>query len=1029
MSFWLTLALQVVSFIATALLAPKPQIESAKPARLGDFRFPQSDEGSPVPIFWGRVRMRGPNTMWYGNLQAVPIRETIRTSPFTKKSIIVGYRYFLTLDMALGLLTGNGSRLRRIWFGEKVAWEGDVGFGATDGVDFMISAPTLFGGPKNGGGVEGTATFYPGTFTQTIDTHLQGLVPDGTLLPAYRGLARVVFKDFFIGEQPSVPAVSFEVESQPGFLGLGGVGPNGDANPAEILADVVLNNWGRLGFSSGSINSDSFVSAGGTLLGENHGMSLRLENANDARDFVQEVLQQIDGLIYEDPFTREIHLVLIRDDYVAEGLPLFDQSNVRDVTNYSVSQWQDTFNQVRVVYTDRSSNYKDKTAFAQDASNIEFQGGRVRGTDFQYPGISNADLANRIVAREINLISIPLIKARLSMNRDGAQLRPGDVIRWSWPEYGLQEIVMRVQGFDLGTLDDNRVVVDVVQDRFAVSSTVFAEPPTTDWVAPQVDAQDVTIRRTLELPRYLGAQLIENSAETEGTDPDESYLQYLALAPSALHTAFEAQASIDAGTEYLTDVESAPFTASALLSAAVVLETNEQIAGASPFILGSVSDTSALTGAAVTPADVRLGANLIMVNDELIAFQSATDNMDGTYTLNDVSRGLIDTSARAHALGDRVWFLGFVDLDNFGSTNFLGDETVRNRLLSTTGFNVLAESQATTSDVVLTARPRRPLPVDNLTVDGALHPTADVPQVAPLAWNRRDRLADQIALPLDADQTPEVGTTYEARWTLDGGAVQTQALGSVSSINVDFGGAGNVALEVVSLLGGRESFVSPQRSFTTVPVQAGPGIAGIESATDPGGGASLTINAPAGIASGDFLLLLLHDDNQGTALGWPTPAGWTFVRREGNGTSDSSITVFSRVADGTEGADVTINHNFPGLVKAGFYVRVTNCQGIGFQGAVTTVNNNNVDAVSLNTTAANSLVLATAAVDGGDAIDFVITPGSFEKQAQVFQGAAVGVSAVFATRLVGIAGASGNCNIAYFTGDGSVAFQMELLEA
>ena len=124
MSFWLTLALQVVSFIATALLAPKPQTENAKPARLGDFRFPQSDEGSPVPIFWGRVRMRGPNTMWYGNLEARPIRERVRVSPFKKKSIIVGYQYFLTLDMALGLLTGTGSRLRRIWFGER--WLGKV---------------------------------------------------------------------------------------------------------------------------------------------------------------------------------------------------------------------------------------------------------------------------------------------------------------------------------------------------------------------------------------------------------------------------------------------------------------------------------------------------------------------------------------------------------------------------------------------------------------------------------------------------------------------------------------------------------------------------------------------------------------------------------------------------------------------------------------------------------------------------------------------------------------------------------------
>ena len=117
MPFWLTLALFAISFIATALLAPKPNIENAKPGQLGDFRFPRNDEGAPVPIFWGRVRLRGGNTLFYGNLRAEAIREKVKTGLFSSKRVTVGHTYSLTINMAFGLLTGQSSTIRSVCFG------------------------------------------------------------------------------------------------------------------------------------------------------------------------------------------------------------------------------------------------------------------------------------------------------------------------------------------------------------------------------------------------------------------------------------------------------------------------------------------------------------------------------------------------------------------------------------------------------------------------------------------------------------------------------------------------------------------------------------------------------------------------------------------------------------------------------------------------------------------------------------------------------------------------------------------------
>ena len=815
MPFWSTLALFAVSFIATALLAPKPSIENAKPGQLGDFSFPRNDEGAPIAIFWGRVRFRGPNTLFYGNLVATPITEKVKTGLFSSKRVVVGHIYSLTIHMALALLTGSTARVRRIWFGEKVAWTGNVG-GGTDGATFNVSAPGLFGGFKEGGGVSGPVTFYPGTFSQTINTHLQGIVPDGTLLPAYRGLIHMVFQSFTVGEQPNVQPISVELESIPNSLGLGGVGLNGDANPAEALFDIFNNQWGRLGLPSGATNSPSFTSAGSTLLAEGHGISLKIESTNDGRDAIQEVLQQIDGLIYEDPFSREINLRLIRDDYVVANLPVFDESNVAEIGDYSVSTWTDTFNQARVIYTDRNANYKDKTAFAQDLSNITFQDGRVRSADFRYPGISNSTLANQVCARELKLTSIPLIKIRLTTNRDGAQLRPGDVFVLNWPDYGITNLVMRVQRFDLGTLDDNRVVIDCIQDRFAVSETIFADPPDSDWVAPQVDPQPVTNRDPMEMPRFLNLQLLAAQGAALGTDPEESYMQHIGQAPNTLHTSFEAQTSDDAGANYTTDNLFTTFTPTGLLNAAVNISTAESFVGSSPFILKSVNDTTVLAQTA-NDTQRRQGANLLLIGDEIISYGSTTDNGDGTFTLNNLSRGVLDTSPRAHAENDLVWFISSVELENMGENNYLGTENIRSRYLSQTGFGNLNPADALESDTLLQERPRRPYPPVALTLDGTAHPTGltTAQNPVPVAWLRRDRLATTVIPPSDADQSPEVGTTYRAKWRLDGGATNTVDMGSGTTFNLDFGTtAGQIDLEVVAVFNGRESLFPVTRTFS-----------------------------------------------------------------------------------------------------------------------------------------------------------------------------------------------------------------------
>lgn len=60
-----------ISAIVIRALTPRP--EQPKPAELTDFSAPTAEEGRPIPVVFGTVRITGPNVLWYGNLQVQAI--------------------------------------------------------------------------------------------------------------------------------------------------------------------------------------------------------------------------------------------------------------------------------------------------------------------------------------------------------------------------------------------------------------------------------------------------------------------------------------------------------------------------------------------------------------------------------------------------------------------------------------------------------------------------------------------------------------------------------------------------------------------------------------------------------------------------------------------------------------------------------------------------------------------------------------------------------------------------------------------
>ena len=72
MPFIWAIGMLVASYAITALLTPKA--ETPKPAALGEFDFPQVDEGVPQSVVFGDVWIKDWHILWFGNLRSSAIR-------------------------------------------------------------------------------------------------------------------------------------------------------------------------------------------------------------------------------------------------------------------------------------------------------------------------------------------------------------------------------------------------------------------------------------------------------------------------------------------------------------------------------------------------------------------------------------------------------------------------------------------------------------------------------------------------------------------------------------------------------------------------------------------------------------------------------------------------------------------------------------------------------------------------------------------------------------------------------------------
>lgn len=513
------IAIQLVLFVASALLAPKPNFPDATP---DDPKGPRSEEGEVLPVAFGVVKVAA-NVSFFGAVNAKEQQEKVKTGLFSSKYVTMGYVYESIFQAVLchgpidelidiiwdgnrslaaqeigpevfGPIDVDGDMIAESW---GVVSGGVLGNKTVPAIPALRSADItpdaglpldttntdwLFGGYLHGGGIKGRMTLYWGTATQNVDPTLQSIIGPTEFGTRYERVCHCVFglavplARFQYGERATLPGIEFVIRRCPNNIGLI-VGHNamtdGSANIAEAIYEVLTNTVWGLGLPTTYIDIPSFAAAGETLWSEDLGINMLLNSGQTGDEIITELLRYADGQVQQHPVTGLIEFTLNRNDYVIGTLPVINEGNASNV-NYTRPSWSTLKNEVRILYTARRGPFF-KTIPTQPIQDIASQRtfGETFAVTLEFPGVMNPTIASKIGVRSLRIMSTPLGKIRFEVDRTAGDFRVGRPFVMSWADFGIGTRVFRVASADYGTLMENKITIEAVEDVFSLEQPLY----------------------------------------------------------------------------------------------------------------------------------------------------------------------------------------------------------------------------------------------------------------------------------------------------------------------------------------------------------------------------------------------------------------------------------------------------------------------------------------------------------------------------------------------------------------------------
>ena len=701
---WWRLLWWVISYALSDYFREKLPAQTA--SGIGDFNIPTATEGRSVPIIpGGSPKCRSLNCIWYGDFAAV--ERTVTTGVIFKRDETIGFTYELALQYAL--FKGECAGITGVWIGDDRVFDHVVDNGGVPAPNFVdIDRDDLFGGVDDGGGFVGRIRLFNGSETQGVSGFLNTRIAE---LPAYRGTCYVMVTNVAedaganIGEAPNLRYITIEVQAfdtvANGALGdvlnLGNdhhfIGP--DANPVSVAYDLLTNTrWGRA-IPFGDVNLANFQAAAEVIFTEGLGYTQLIDEQTSTGEIQDTLEQHMDAYIGPNPITGKMEISLARFDYVLATEFQADNSNIVAIPKWNKGDWSQTFNRVRLRYSDRAKEWNETHAVAIAAGNRIIQG-KTATKEIRYQGVHSANVAQLIAARDLRNLAQPTSSGTIHIDRTAYQLRPGDVFSFTSDEVGETDLAVRIVKAGVGNDIDNTMEFEVTADVFDSEVPNVAAPPPTEFIPPvqgvvpfavtdqaafsvpfilmRYDALPNTVPRIATLARRTGGSPIEYEVIRRIRNPPTAHsgpytsTDFVTAGFCSVGTLRNNETAWQTGNGGFS-IQIDPIGASSLDALIDVYSpTNQNAAGI----------------AVISPG---------LPTEEWIAFDQIVDDLSGI-RLENTWRACMDTPMKPHTIGEQVWFIWTGGL-GMGQETYLAEDGIEMKFLPRSPNDAVLEAAAT----------------------------------------------------------------------------------------------------------------------------------------------------------------------------------------------------------------------------------------------------------------------------------------------------------------------------------------------
>ena len=376
-------------------------------------------------------------------------------------------------------------------------------------------------------------------------------------------------------------------------------------------------------------------------------LSFMMTSEKTVKEWVEEILKTIDGVMYYNNYTKQYVLKLIRNDYLIQNCIQINENHYKDLKVIK-KDYQDLKNKIIIKYTHPDTfDTTTLTWVNERASNDE-----IKEVSYEFMMIRNHEYRKLILKRLIKKEAYPLTAFKFQLPRNLIEnssgfdfnIKIGDVLSFNNDLLNIENMAIRILEITGGKDEENYYDIVACEDIFDVSSFANLDFQANEQKETSFDLTNISDNSkviVVDTPREMASLdndsvltlFADDITELTNTEIVNGYMVQDGMTGAKRSISYNCR--YGEISEVVTDTK--------ILNRAINIKIN---------------NTKNIKEISASEMDFqRMKYCGFFEDGEFFSLKNIINNNDGTYTINGILRGLANTKITQKTIGTKVFMI------------------------------------------------------------------------------------------------------------------------------------------------------------------------------------------------------------------------------------------------------------------------------------------------------------------------------------------------------------------------------------